>query len=206
MTIIGVLGIKDQGTEGKLIIIFALLQWTFQCIKLCWECKDGKADIDGLDADDFESGEIGAMMRQGSAIKMMAVGGVDAVFDVIVGIAYINNIEEVINNENKASIAFLIQLGTLIGFGEQVLELLQTILLALVGAVFNVGVLGLIEILTAWAEIGIMIYVCGMVTDDNVFLGLSLTALILLSCLLCLPCGQFVILSFYGCVVGKSNW
>ena len=75
LSIINVWGIDDSEVLGALIISFAVLQWICNCMKL------GAA----IDEDDFD----------GSAYNMVIIGAVDAAFDIIVGIAYINTITEV---------------------------------------------------------------------------------------------------------------
>merc|ERR1712087_192973 len=106
---------------------------------------------------------------------------------IVVGVAYVNHIQGVINNEGMAdSVTLLIQFGTLTGLGEEILEVLVEFALY-VGSLENTlaKCLFVFENCVALVELIIMIYVVSLVGDDSVFVGVSVTVLVLASCGIC---------------------
>merc|ERR1712083_664061 len=114
---------------------------------------------------------------------MIIDGTVDALFDIIVTIAYINTITEVTDNLD------ILVFGTVIGFGQQMFGILMLLLWSRKyeeeGCVL---VLSMIEYVGALIEISIMISVVALVTGDTVFVVLSIIVLSVPGLFLCLQC------------------
>ena len=117
LTIINIWNTNNLQARGVVIISFAVIQWMIHLWKFC-ELRHSQLKHGGIIATaDYDEPKLA------SSTKMVVVGIVDAVVDIIIGIAYIINIEEIINNhDNTELLPFLVGVSSMTGFAEQLLE------------------------------------------------------------------------------------
>ena len=197
ITIINFFRIDDVETRTYIIIIFAIFEFVVQCFKLALPVKHGK--------DNYLSTAAAMCMTTTTNTKSKAViiGLVDATFDVIAAIAILNGVDYV----DFDATSILITVGTFIGFGEEVTELMIEIFIALMDCCTDgdstiafcvTCCFGIVELIGSFIEIGISMYVAAQISDPDasLFVIITITVLSLLFCCLC--CGGFAY-CWYSC-------
>ena len=211
MAIINVFGIEDDKTRFRLIMAFAVTEFIIQMLKCFCSASNSGVNFEG---EDFEyvssicpSGKVNSFMdstktymrvpQYNTKIKATLLGLIDFVFDAIAAVAILNGIDFVTFD----STSLLVALGTLIGLGEEIIELCLEIITFSLEFFIEKGAtekckyfsymivicLGTIELIGAFIEIGISISIAASLDkSDSGFVIISIIIMSVLGC--CLFC------------------
>ena len=133
--------------------------------------------IDPNDESDIDFGKSHSLWQVPSVNtkqKAAIIGLVDCTFDIISALALLYGVDF----QSTDITSYLITLGTLIGFSEEIIELILEIILMVIDYISNrndnkklqfwfISIIGTIEIIAALVEVSISVHVINQIETDN---------------------------------------